>query len=102
MAEKQTPSVTTYTVVCTLLIVFTVLTVGVSFIHLPGIWHVILGLIIGWIKASLVVLFFMHALVSLRVTWIVISVACSWLVLLLVLGMTDYFTRGLIPIMIGH
>jgi hypothetical protein len=43
----------------------------------------------------LVVVFFMHALVSSRVTWIVIVVACFWLGLLLVLGMTDYFTRPL-------
>jgi len=102
MTEKHTPSVTTYVVVCALLIVFTVLTVTVSFFDLPGIWHVIIGLCIGAVKGALVVLFFMHALVSSRVTWIVISVACSWLLLLLVLGMTDYFTRGLIPLMTGH
>jgi caa(3)-type oxidase subunit IV len=102
MTEKRTPSVTTYVIVCALLIVFTVLTVTVSFFDLPGIWHVVLGLCIGAVKGALVVLFFMHALVSSRVTWIVISVSCCWLGLLLVLGMTDYFTRGLIPFMTGH
>jgi caa(3)-type oxidase subunit IV len=102
MTEKRTPSVTTYVIVCALLIVFTVLTVTVSFFDLPGIWHVVLGLCIGAVKGALVVLFFMHALVSSRVTWIVISVSCFWLGLLLVLGMTDYFTRGLIPFMTGH
>ena len=102
MNEKRTPSVMTYIVVCALLIALTVLTVTVSFFDLPGIWHVVLGLCIGAIKGALVVVFFMHALVSSRVTWIVILVACSWLVLMLVLGMTDYFTRGLIPFMTGH
>jgi caa(3)-type oxidase subunit IV len=102
MTEKRTPSVITYVVVCALLIVFTVLTVTVSFFDLPGIWHVVLGLCIGAVKGALVVLFFMHALVSSRVTWIVIAVACFWLGLLLVLGMTDYFTRGLVPFMTGH
>ena len=102
MSEKRTPSVATYMIVCVLLIVFTVLTVMVSFFDLPGIWHVVLGLCIAAVKGGLVVLFFMHALVSSRVTWIVILVACFWLALLLVLGMTDYFTRGLIPIMTGH
>ena len=102
MMEKRTPSVTTYIVVCALLIVLTVLTVTISFFDLPGIWHVVIGLCIGAVKGALVVLFFMHALVSSRVTWIVISVACSWLLLMLVLGLTDYFTRGLIPIMTGH
>jgi caa(3)-type oxidase subunit IV len=102
MTEKRTPSVTTYIVVCALLIVLTVLTVTISFFDLPGIWHVVIGLCIGAVKGALVVLFFMHALVSSRVTWIVISVACSWLLLMMVLGLTDYFTRGLIPIMTGH
>jgi caa(3)-type oxidase subunit IV len=102
MTAKRTPSVTTYLIVCALLIALTALTVTVSFFDLPGIWHVVLGLCIGAIKGALVVLFFMHALVSSRVTWIVILVACCWLVLLLVLGMTDYFTRGLIPFMTGH
>ncbi len=102
MTEKHTPSVTTYVVVCALLILFTILTVTVSFFDLPGIWHVILGLCIGAVKGTLVVLFFMHALVSSRVTWIVIAVACSWLVLMLVLGMTDYCTRDLIQVMTGH
>ena len=102
MAEKHTPSVTTYVIVCALLILFTILTVTVSFFDLPGIWHVIIGLCIGAVKGTLVVLFFMHVLVSSRVTWIVISVACSWFVLMMVLGLTDYFTRGLIPIITGH
>jgi caa(3)-type oxidase subunit IV len=102
MTEKRTPSVTTYIVVCALLIVLTVLTVTISFFDLPGIWHVVIGLCIGAVKGALVVLFFMHALVSSRVTWVVISVACSWLLLMMVLGLTDYFTRGLIPIMTGH
>jgi cytochrome c oxidase subunit 4 len=102
MTEKRTPSVTTYVIVCALLIVLTVLTVTVSFFELHGIWHVIAGLGIAAVKGALVVLFFMHAMVSSRVTWSVIAVACFWLGLLLVLGMTDYFTRGLVPFMTGH
>ncbi|HBI41346.1 MAG TPA: caa(3)-type oxidase subunit IV [Planctomycetales bacterium] len=102
MTEKRTPSVTTYMIVCALLIVLTVLTVTVSFFDLPGIWHVVLGLCIAAVKGALVVVFFMHALISSRVTWIVIAVACFWLCLLLMLGLTDYFTRGLVPFMTGH
>ena len=101
MAER-TISPATYLIVCVLLILLTVLTVSVSFFHLPGIWHIVLGLCIAAVKASLVVLFFMHALVSSRVTWIVISVACFWLGILMVLGLTDYMSRGLAPFMYGH
>ena len=44
----------------------------------------------------------MHALISNRVTWLVILIACFWLGLLMVLGLTDYFSRGLVPLMPGH
>lgn len=102
MAEKRTISVTSYVVVCALLIVFTVLTVTVSYIDLRGVWHVVIGLAIAAVKGALVAVFFMRTLISSRVTWIVIAVACFWLVLLLVLGMTDYASRGIIPFMPGH
>lgn len=92
----------TYILVCVLLVVLTVLTVGVSFAHIPGFWHLIIGLVIGACKASLVVLFFMHALYSPRLTWIVIAVACFWFGLLFVLTLNDYFSRGMIPFTPGH
>jgi caa(3)-type oxidase subunit IV len=76
--------------------------VGISFLPLPGILHIVFGLSIGACKASLVVLFFMHALVSSRVTWAVIAAACFWMGILLVLTLGDYFTRGLVPFMPGH
>jgi len=92
----------TYVIVCALLVLLTVLTVGVSFAPLPGIWHRAIGLVIAACKASLVVLFFMHVLISPRLTWIVIAVACFWLGLLFVLSLNDYFTRGMIPFTPGH
>ncbi len=92
----------TYVTVCGVLVALTVLTVGVSFVHLEGPWHIVVGLAIAGCKASLVVLFFMHALVSPRLTWAVIIVACFWLGLLLVLTLNDYFTRGLVPYTPGH
>jgi len=92
----------TYVVVCVLLVLLTFLTVGVSFLRLPGAWHVALGLTIAVCKAALVVLFFMHALVSGRLTWIVIAVVCFWVVILFALTLGDYFSRGLVPFMPGH
>jgi len=92
----------TYIVVCVLLVVLTGLTVGVSFAPLAGIWHIVIGLIIAICKASLVLLFFMHVLVSPRLTWAVIAVACFWLVILFVLSLNDYFSRGMIPFTPGH
>ncbi len=84
----------TYIVVCVLLVLLTFATVGISFAHLSGL--------IAVCKASLVVLFFMHALLSPRLTWLVILVACFWLGLLFVLTLSDYFSRGMVPFMPGH
>lgn len=91
-----------YVVVCLLLVLLTGLTVGVSFFPLTGAWHLTLGLMIAACKAALVVLFFMHVLYSGRLTWMVIAVVCFWMVILFVLTLTDYFTRGLVPHMPGH
>jgi cytochrome c oxidase subunit IV len=75
---------------------------SVSFIPLTGIWHIVVGLLVAVAKASLVVLFFMHAITSPRVTWIVIAVACFWPGILFVLTLSDYLARGLLPHMPGH
>jgi cytochrome c oxidase subunit 4 len=102
MPERAISS-STYLVVCAALIVLTFLTLGVSFIPLkPGVWHIVIGLIIALCKAMLVVLFFMHALISPRLTWAVILVASFWLGILLVLTFSDYFSRGMVFFMPGH
>jgi cytochrome c oxidase subunit 4 len=102
MPRKHSISPLTYTIVCALLILLTFLTVSVSFVDVPGVGHIVIGLTIGATKASLVVLFFMHALFGSRLTWIVIGTACFWLGILLVLTYSDYFTRGSLPGMPGY
>jgi cytochrome c oxidase subunit 4 len=99
---ERTISPATYLLVCALLVLLTVLTVAVSFIHLEGVWHLVIGMTIAGCKASLVVLFFMHALISPRLTWIVIAVAVFWMGILLVLTLSDYLSRGMIPFTPGH
>jgi cytochrome c oxidase subunit 4 len=95
-------SVRTYASVLTALLMLTVLTVGISFIPLAGHWHVAAGLSIAALKGGLVVLFFMHALDSPKLTWAVIAMAVFWLLILTGLTFSDYFTRGMIPGMPGH
>jgi cytochrome c oxidase subunit IV len=110
MALKRLLSPAGYTGVCAILILLTILTVCVSFesvaaalkIPVHGVWRIVIGIAIALCKASLVVLFFMHAIVSNRVTWSVIAVVSFWLVLLLALTFSDYVTRGMIPHMPGH
>jgi cytochrome c oxidase subunit 4 len=48
---------------------------------------------IATIKAVLVILFFMHALHSSRLTWVVIIGSFIWLGVLFVLTFSDYLTR---------
>jgi cytochrome c oxidase subunit 4 len=99
---EHTPTTRTYVIVCAALILLTLLTVGISFLPLEGHWHLVFGLAIAACKGSLVVLFFMHALSSSRLTWIVIIVTGFWLLLLLGLTSIDYVSRGLVPFMPGH
>lgn len=96
MAERIL-SPLTYLMVLGVLVALTVLTTGVSFLPLSGAGHIVCGLIIAVCKASLVVLFFMHALHSPRLTWVVILAALFWLGIMLGLTYSDYFSRSLLP-----
>ena len=101
MSTKVIPA-NTYIFVLVILLALTVLTVAVSFVPLPPAGHVAAGMSIAAIKATLVVLIFMHALHSPRVTWCVIVVSIAWLLLMFSLTYTDYLTRGDLPQMPGH
>lgn len=102
MSERSLSPVS-YVVVLVALVLLTILTVGISFADVSGIWHIVFGLSIGLCKAALVVLFFMHALFSPRATWAVMAVSGFWLiVVLMTLTFSDYFTRGEIPFTPGH
>jgi cytochrome c oxidase subunit 4 len=100
MAPETT--VKTYVAILVALIVLTVLTVAFSFLPLAGGWHVASGMMVGAVKATLVVLFFMHAIHSPRVTWCVITVAIFFILILFSLTLADVTTRSLLPFMPGH
>lgn len=91
-----------YILIYAALITFTCVSVGVSFLELGYVWHVVIGLIVGACKCTFVLLFFMHVLYSPRLTWLVILTAVFWLGIFVVLTLADYFTRGMIPYMPGH
>ncbi len=54
-----------------------------------------IALLIAGIKASLVVLYFMHVRWSNHVVWVVVAGSIFWLGILFVLTFSDYFSRGL-------
>jgi cytochrome c oxidase subunit IV len=93
-AEHHIVSPKIYGAIFLALIVGTVLTVLAAFQDL-GRWNIVVALGIATIKASLVVLFFMHAKYSPGRTQIVIIAAIFWLAIMLALTLTDYTTRPL-------
>jgi len=82
-----------YVSIWAILMFLTGLTVFVSFIELHN-WNIVLALTIATIKATLVVLFFMHLYYSSKLTKVTLIAAIFFLFLLLALSMTDYLTRG--------
>jgi cytochrome c oxidase subunit IV len=92
MAEHVVPR-RTYYVVYAALLVCTYLTWQVAYFDL-GPLNTVAALAIAVFKATLVVLFFMHARDSTRLTWAVVLGAIFWLGILLALTMGDYLTRG--------
>lgn len=75
------------------LMVLTILTVAVSRFDL-GLLNTPIALAIAVVKATLVILFFMHVIHSTRLTWVVIIASFLWLGVLFVLTLADYLTRG--------
>ena len=92
MSGHVAPKSLYYTVFLTLM-AFTGLTVWVAFYDL-GMWSNIVALGIACIKATLVILFFMHVRWSTRLTWVVVMSGFFWLLILFSLGMSDYLSRG--------
>jgi len=75
------------------LIIATFLTAWIATIDL-GKFNTVVALVIATAKASIVVLFFMHVkYTSERMTKVVLISALFWLLLLLVLSLTDYASR---------
>jgi cytochrome c oxidase subunit 4 len=82
-----------YYMVFLALVVGTVLTVAAAKVDMGPLNNVVM-LTIACTKATLVVLFFMHVRWSSRLTWVVAMSGFFWLLILFVLGMSDYMSRG--------
>lgn len=87
-----------YVAVFAALMVLTAVTVWVAFFDLGAANDVVM-LTIAVIKATLVVMFFMHVRYSGRLIALVVSSGILWLLILLALALSDYLTRGLIGVL---
>jgi cytochrome c oxidase subunit 4 len=75
------------------LIVLTWVTTLVARIDL-GRWNIFVALAIAIVKASLVILFFMHVKYSTKLTKFIVMCGFFWLSLLLFITMADLWTRS--------
>ena len=83
----------TYLFVFLALMVLTAVTVGVAFVDL-GAFNDVVAMAVAVTKMTLVVLFFMHVKGSQTMTKLTVVASFFWLVILLALTLSDYFTRG--------
>jgi cytochrome c oxidase subunit IV len=82
----------TYLLIIITLMVLTIATVLVALQDL-GKFNIVVALAIATTKATLVVLFFMHAKYSPRRTQLVIIAGIFWLAILLFMTLSDYESR---------
>ncbi len=75
------------------LMVGTAITVLAAFQDFPGPLNVVIALTIAVIKATLVVLYFMHVRYSARLIWVIVASALFWMGILFALTFSDYWTR---------
>ena len=88
-----------YITIFFVLLVGTILTAWVAFFNFPGPLNAVIALTIAVIKASFVVLYFMHVRYSGRLIWLVIGSALFWLLIMFALTISDYSSRNWLPIM---
>jgi cytochrome c oxidase subunit 4 len=82
-----------YAVIFSSLMIGTAITVWAAFQNF-GKFNIVIALVIASIKATLVVLYFMHARYSPKRTQLVIICSVFWLAIMLALTLADYDTRA--------
>jgi cytochrome c oxidase subunit 4 len=88
-----------------LLMVLTAITVIIASFDLEHIWgplNIIVALTIAVIKATAVVLIFMHVRWSSRLTQVIVVSGIFWLVILIAFTLSDYATRSGWPTKLGQ
>ena len=92
MSAQHAVSIKTYLTVFAALIILTLTTVGIATIDL-GPLNTIAALLIAAIKATVVILFFMHLRYSKPLIGVVVFGATLWLAILIGLTLADFMSR---------
>ena len=95
--KQHVASVRTNIVIFVLLLLLLLATVGAAYVPM-GPLNFPLAMAIAAIKAVLIVLFFMHALHSHRLTLVICVASLLWLAIMIALTLSDYHSRGWLDI----
>ena len=82
-----------YMIVGAVLLIFTAITVWASYLEL-GVFNPIIALFIACVKATIVVLFFMHVKYSSKLTKLTVGAGLFTFLTLIAMTLADYFTRA--------
>ena len=97
IVSKHIVSVRVYLLIFSALMVLTAITVFAAYFDMAHIWgplNAMVALTIALIKATLVVLYFMHVRYSSRLTQIIVVAGVFWFIIMIVFMMSDYLTRS--------
>jgi cytochrome c oxidase subunit IV len=97
MSEHAHPTLRVYFTVFAALVVGTCITWAIAFVDL-GPWSPVVALAIACIKATLVILYFMHVRYSDKLTMVTVGAGFFWLLILITLSLSDYLSRSLITV----
>ncbi len=88
-----------YILIFLALLMGTGLTAYVAYFNFPGPLNAVVAITIAVIKATLVILYFMHVRYSPRLIGLIIAAALFWMAILFALTISDYSTRTWLPVM---
>jgi cytochrome c oxidase subunit IV len=95
--KQHVASIRTNVAIFVALLVLLLATVGAAYAPL-GPLHFPVAMSIAAAKAVLIVLFFMHALYSHRLTFVICVASLLWLSIMIALTLIDYHSRGWLDI----
>ena len=91
--EPHIVSPVIYAIILGALLVGTALTIGASYLEL-GPWNPVIAIAIACVKATLVVLFFMHIKYSSKLMKLTVGAGLFTFLVLVGMSLSDYFTRA--------
>jgi cytochrome c oxidase subunit 4 len=94
-ASEHVVGIGMYLVIFAALMVLTAITTGVAYVDLGPLNNIVM-LGIAVLKATLVVLFFMHVRFNSRLTKMYAIAGFAWILLLFAFTLSDFATRGIL------